>query len=187
MNSGRAVCAICGVALMGAAVAHVCIADIHGEERPRQVSMATPAHVHGTHDHGPEDAPVDQDVSARQIVAVGTTSEAIPPGQSMMSEDVVLQSYRRRGWHPAYDMPVSPAPWIWAAADAAKQRAIVSAIPHPSSTTLYSALARSAVNPRRRGLRPPPRARRRRPGGAARRGRDRAPATTHGRFNLRSS
>jgi hypothetical protein len=130
-------CAVCGVALLGATVAHVCVADTFGDERPRGVVMATAAPVFGAHEDHPEEPAADLEIFARQVVAVGTTSEPMPPGQSMLSEDVVLRSYRRSVGHPAYlSGSSSNGATIWSAANEAKKRAIADAVPLPSSTQL---------------------------------------------------
>ena len=69
----RAVCAVCGVAFMGAAIAHVCIADLCGQERRQEVVIITPAPIEVPHHERPPDPRVNYALLARQIEAVQST------------------------------------------------------------------------------------------------------------------
>src|SRR5712692_4055670 len=91
--TNRAVCRLCGVALIGAAVAHVCIADSHGHQSAQESVIALPAHLGGSHEDRRAESDVDLAVFARQVVAAATSSDAPPPMPRRRSSDEAIMAH----------------------------------------------------------------------------------------------
>ena len=103
MNSTvRGFCGVCGVALMGVTVAHVWIADKHGDERRQEIVFVTSAHGQSGHEDRSAESAVDLGIYARQVVAVATSSGDAPPAEGLRLQQEVARQWWKRSEREAW-------------------------------------------------------------------------------------